>query len=151
MDIGGKTLLEVLIATNNDHRALLRKTGGQRGYAVVSLAVVRNFKIQAQGRYHALNGRHLAQQVFWRGIAIGLVERKDIMPEILALAVFDKKKVTRSFFAQDAQQHTGDHNQSIGGKTVRALHVSVGEKTPIDKGRAVHQKDGFSGKIKTLF
>ena len=73
------------------------------------------------------------------------------MPEVLAPAVLDEQKILRPFLAQNTQKHTGHHHQGVGGKTVRTLHVSVGEKSPVNKGGSIHQKNGVNGKIKAVF
>lgn len=101
--------------------------------------------------HHALDGLDLADQILRHGLAIGLVERKDLVPEVFAFAVFDKGEIPGLFLPQNAQQHARHHHQRVGREAVRALHVFVGEKATVDEGRAVHQKYGFSVKVQAFF
>ena len=151
IDIGAQALLQVLVAADDDDGMFPREARRQRSDAVVGLAALRDFKPQAQGPHHALDGVQLAYQVFGRGVTVGLVKGEYLVPEVGALAVLHEGEIAGALFAQDAQQHTADHHQGIGGKAVGALHVPVGKKAAIDEGRAIHEKDGLCGKPEALF
>ena len=127
------------------------KTGRQGGYAVVGLAALGNFQLEAQRPHHAQDGVDLTRQILGHGVTVGLVERKNLVPEILALAVLDESEIPGPLLAQDAQEHAGHHHQGVGGKTVGALHIFIGKKSPVNKGGTVHQKNGISGKAQAFF
>ena len=145
IDVGAQALFQILVAADDDHRALGRKTGSQGGDAVIGLAALRDFQLEAQGMHHAQDGLDLPGQILGHGVAVGLVQRKDIVAKIFALAVFDEDEMPGPLLAQDAQQHAGHHHQGVGGETVGALHIFIGEKAAINEGGTVHQKYGIRG------
>ena len=85
-----QALLEILVGSHEDHRAFLAVTLGERSEAVVRLAVVGDFKVQAERLDEPMDGIDLLDEVFRGGAALGLVQREQLMPEVGAVPVEHK-------------------------------------------------------------
>ena len=145
IDVGTQALFQILVAADDDHRVPGRKAGRQGGDAVIGLAALGDFQLEAQGVHHAQDGLDLPGQILGHGVAVGLVQRKDVVTKIFALAVLDEDEMTGPLLAQNAQQHTGHHHQGVGGEPVGTLHIFIGEKAAVNEGGTVHQKYGIRG------
>ncbi len=150
-DARREALAQVFVRADDDHRTILGKAGRQGGDAVVGLAAFGDLQGQSQSPHQAFDGVDLADEVFRRRIAVGLVQREQLVAEVFAPAVEHEDEVPGLLFPQDAQQHARNYQQCVGGKAVRALHAPVGIKTPVDEGRAVHEKNGLFGQAQALF
>ena len=98
---------------------------------------------QAEGVDKAVDGVHLSDEVFRGGAALGLVERKHVVPEVGAVPVEHEGEMGGLFLAEDAHEDAGHDEQGAGRKAVRTLHALVGVKPSVDEGRPVHKIDRF--------
>ena len=86
-DVVMQALLEVLVGSHEDHRAFLAVTLGKRGEAVVRLAAVGDFEVQAERLDEPMDGIDLLDEVFRGGAALRLVQREKLVPEVGAVPV----------------------------------------------------------------
>lgn len=140
-DVVMQALLEVLVGSHEDHRAFLAVALGKRGEAVVRLAAVGDFEVQAERLDEPMDGIDLLDEVFRGGAALRLVEREKLMPEVGAVSVEHEGEMLGLFLAEDAHEDAGHDEQRARRESVRTLHTLVGVESPVYEGRSVHKID----------
>ena len=136
-----EALLEVLVRGDEDHRAFVAVPPREGGEAVVGLAAFGYLKVQPEGPDQPVDGIDLTDEVFRGRAALGLVQRKQFVPEVGAVPVEHEREMLRLLLPEDAQEDAGHDEQRAGREPVRTLHALVGVESPVYEGRSVHEID----------
>ena len=119
----------------------LAVTLGKRGEAVVRLAAVGHFEVQAERLDEPMDGIDLPDEVFRGGAALRLVQREQLVPEVGPVPVEHEGEMPGLFLAEDAHEDAGHDEQRARRESVRTLHTLVGVESPVYEGRSVHKID----------